>query len=373
MSTRVATEPRIDGFLLAAIGALVGIGLIMVYSSSAVFASRNYDSSTHFLSAQATRIAVGALAFLLAAHVPRDLLRRHSSWILLAVSLLCVAVLIPGLGHEAGGARRWIRFGALTMQPSEIAKIAVVITLAAALARREEEGRPGRGLLGPLALVQLPIALIVLEPDFGTALVAETIALAMVFVGGLRLRYVFALLLAGLPVVYSMLMEGYRLKRIIAWLDPIEHRGSIGYQLTEALISIGAGGPFGRGLGESRQKLFFLPEAHTDFVFAIYAEELGFAGVLLLLLLFGALILRGSRAALRAEASFDRYLGIGIVALIAVPALFNLWVVTGLLPTKGLPLPLVSYGGSNIVATLAALGLLAGISRDSRSGAEEKA
>lgn len=373
MKAREAAEPRIDGILLAAIAALVGIGLVMVYSSSAVFAARNYDSGAHFLSAQTVRILLGAIAFLVAAHLPRHWLRRYAGWILLGACLLCVAVLLPGVGHEAGGARRWIRLGSLNFQPSEIAKLAVVVSIASALARREEEGRPGRGLLGPLLLVQVPVALIVLEPDFGTALVAESIALAMVFVGGLRLRYVIALLFAGLPIVYSMLMEGYRLKRIIAWLDPIEHRSSTGYQLTEALISIGSGGPLGLGLGQSRQKLFFLPEAHTDFVFAIYAEELGFAGVVVLLLLFGALILRGSRAALRTPVSFDRYLGVGIVALIAVPALFNLWVVTGLLPTKGLPLPLVSYGGSNVVTTLAALGLLAGISRDGARTAEEGA
>lgn len=367
--TTIAARKPVDGVLLAAVLALVGTGLVMVYSSSAVFALRTHGSSTHLLHAQAIRIALGLLAFWAASRIPRRILQRHAPWILLGACALCVLVLIPGVGHSAGGATRWLRFGGMTLQPSELAKIAVVVQLSAALARRDAAPDGERRLLPPLLTAQVPVALIVLEPDFGTALVTEALALTLVFVGGLRLRYVFALGLAGLPVIYSMLMEGYRLKRIVAWLNPIEHRSSIGYQLTEALISIGTGGPLGVGLGESRQKLFFLPEAHTDFVFAIFAEELGFVGVLGLLAAFLLLIHRGARAALSAADPFDRYLAVGIVALIAIPAVFNLWVVTGLLPTKGLPLPLISYGGSNVVSTLAALGLLAGISRDQGSDA----
>lgn len=368
--TAAAIKKPVDGMLLAAVVALVGTGLVMVYSSSAVFALRTHGSSTYLLEAQAARVALGVLAFWSASRVPRDLLQRYAPWILLGACVLCVAVLIPGIGHAAGGARRWLRLGPLTLQPSELAKIAVVISLSAALAKREAAPAGERRLLPPLLLAQLPVFLIILEPDFGTALVTEALALTLVFVAGLRLRYVFALGLAGLPVIYTMLMEGYRLKRIIAWLNPIEHRSTIGYQLTEALISIGTGGPLGVGLGESRQKLFFLPEAHTDFVFAIFAEELGFVGVLGLLAAFLLLVHRGARAALSAGSAFDRYLAVGIVALIAIPAVFNLWVVTGLLPTKGLPLPLISYGGSNVVSTLGALGLLAGISRHAAAGSD---
>lgn len=362
--TKQPAEPRDPDFLLlAAVAALVGIGIVMVYSSSAVFSARVHGSSSHLLVAQLWRVGFGGIAFAIGYYLPRTLLRRIAPWLFAVSCVLCLITLFPGVGHEAGGARRWLRFGSFTLQPSEFAKIGLMLTLASFLARREEQGMLGQKLFGPLLLMQIPVLLIAAEPDFGTALVAEAIALTMVFVGGLRLRYVIALTLAGLPVIYSMLMESYRLKRIIAWLDPLEHRSSIGYQLTEALISIGVGGRFGVGLGQSRQKLFFLPEAHTDFVFAIYAEELGFVGVVALLFLFGTVIVRGSRIVAEAGEAYERYLAAGIVALVAIPTAFNLWVVTGLLPTKGLPLPLLSYGGSNVVATLGALGVLVGISR----------
>lgn len=369
--TTTAMQKPMDGLLVAVVCALTSIGLVMVYSSSAVFAFKTYGSPFSLLQSQSIRVLIGGLAFWGASLVPRAMLRKQAVWVFFGACLLCALVLIPGVGHAAGGAQRWLRLGPLTFQPSELAKVAIVIFLAAVLAKRADQKVVGR-LWSPLILVQCPIVLIVLEPDFGTAVVAEALALTMVFVGGLRLRYVFAFGLAALPVAYTMLMEGFRLRRIVAWLDPIEYRATTGYQLTEALISIGTGGVFGVGLGESRQKLFFLPEAHTDFVFAIFAEELGFVGVVALLTGFLVLIVRGARAAILAADPFDRYLAAGLVALVAIPTIFNLWVVTGLLPTKGLPLPLISFGGSNVVATLAALGLLAGVSRDANAEVEAK-
>lgn len=364
MKAELSVNRQVDPVILVVIVGLVGLGLVMVYSSSAVFAAKVYGSSSKLVVGQTWRILVGAGFFVLGVYLPRSWLLRAAIPVFFVACGLCALTLIPGIGHEAGGARRWLTLWSLRVQPSEFAKLAIVILLASAIARRQERQARGESLVGPLVLIQLPVALILAEPDFGTALVVEAIALTMIFIGGLPLRYVFGLSLLGLPMGYSLLMESYRLKRIIAWLDPLEYRASSGYQLTEALISIGTGGSFGVGLGESRQKLFFLPEAHTDFVFAIYAEELGFFGVLVLLVLYGTFIVRGTRLARRTDNAFDHYLAMGIVAFVAIPTVFNLWVVTGLLPTKGLPLPLMSYGGSNVVATLAALGILVGISRN---------
>jgi cell division protein FtsW len=255
----------------------------------------------------------------------------------------------------------------MSFQPSEATKLAVVVLLAALLARRKAASRDGtpRGLLGPVLLTQVPVALILCEPDLGTALVIEGLMVLMVFAAGLRPRTLVVLALAAMPVLYHLIVgTPFRLRRVLGYIDPWAYRSTVGYQVTEALISIGSGGLLGVGLGDGKQKLFFLPEAHTDFIFAILAEELGLLGVCLLLTAFAVLIWRGLRLAMHAADTFDAYLALGLTSLIAIPAVFNACVATGLLPTKGLPLPFVSYGGSNLVVTLVAVGMLWRIDRD---------
>ncbi len=359
---------------LCAVGLLGGLGLVAVYSSSSVFAARVYGDAEHFLRLQIAWAAIGLVGLTVAARVPSDWLRRRAGWGVLLAVVLCVLVLIPGVGHLAGGARRWLNFGFAGFQPSEFAKVAVVVGLAAVLAHRERKARAERvSLLVPVLLAQIPVVLILAEPDLGNALVLELIVAVMVFCAGLRLRTLGLVALGALPVFYSLLVGApWRLQRVLAFIDPWAYRSTVGYQVTEALISIGSGGVAGVGLGESKHKLFFLPAAHTDFIFAIVAEELGLIGVGVLLLAVGVLVWRGVRAATRAANTFDAYLAAGVSALIVVPSLFNMCVATGMLPTKGLPLPLVSYGGSNLVATLIAVGLVLRVHRDGREPAEAR-
>jgi len=357
-----------DRLMLGAVALLVGLGVVVVYSSSAALAARAYHDAEHFLGLQLKWLVLGSLALVIAARIPGSWLRRYAVWIFAGAVVLCAIVLIPGVGRYVGGARRWLAFGALGFQPSELAKIAVVLALSAFFARQDEQQPEARvSLLVPVALVQVPVLLILAEPDLGTALVIELIMGILVFSAGLRLRTLAFIGLAALPVFYHLVVSTeFRLLRVLSFIDPWAYRSTTGYQVTEALISIGSGGVTGVGLGGGMHKLFFLPEAHTDFVFAILAEELGLLGVTLLVSAFGVLLWRGVRAALRASGSFDAYLAMGISGLIGIPAVFNLLVATGLLPTKGLPLPLISYGGSNLLATLFAIGLLLRIEREGR-------
>jgi cell division protein FtsW len=280
-------------------------------------------------------------------------------------------VLVPGVGRHVNGATRRLVFGPVGFQPSELCKLAVILALARVLARRERKPEGERSsLLGPVLIVQVPTLLILIEPDLGTALVIELILALMVFTAGVRLRTIGILSLAALPFLYHLIVATpFRLQRLLSYIDPWAYRSTVGYQITESLISIGSGGLLGVGLGGGKQKLFFLPEAHTDFIFAILGEELGLVGVLFVLGAFVVFVWRGLRIAARARSSFDSYLALGLTALVGVPALFNAGVATGLLPTKGLSLPFVSYGGSSLVVTFMAVGMLLRLGAEGGAGA----
>lgn len=358
LPTTLATMP-FDPYLAAALTVLLALGLTLVYSSSAVYAARNLGDAHRFLRAQAVWTSFGLGAMAIGMGLPGHLLARRALWLLGATLLLLTLVLVPGIGHFVGGARRWLVLGPISCQPSEAAKLTCTVVLAHVFSRRGDEPLTARALLVPVGICQLPIALILLEPDLGTAIVIELILGIMLFAAGLRLRVLLMLALAAMPVLYHLIVgTPFRLRRMLGYIDPWAFRSTIGYQVTEALISIGSGGLFGKGLGDGMQKLFFLPEAHTDFIFAILAEELGLAGVMVVLVCFGTVVVRGIRLSIAAQAPFDRYLALGLTSLVAVPAILNLCVATGLLPTKGLPLPFISYGGSNLLVTLMGMGLL---------------
>ena len=357
-----------DLLLSASLVVLLSLGLVLVYSSSSVYAGRVFHDPQRFLKSQLMWTAVGFIALVVCARLPRGFVQANTPLIILGALAGCAAVLVPGVGHFVGGARRWLTVGFFSCQPSEATKLAVVLLLAFLLARRGDREGTRQGLLLPVLLVQVPVAMILCEPDLGTALVIEMLMVVLLFVAGLRLRTLMILALAASPVLYHLVVgTPFRLRRVMSYIDPWAYRSTVGYQVTEALISIGSGGIFGVGLGDGKQKLFFLPEAHTDFIFAILAEELGLVGVVSLVLAFVVLVWRGMSLAMRAEQPFDRYLALGVAALVGIPAIFNACVATGLLPTKGLPLPFVSYGGSNLVITMAAVGLLFRIDRDTRS------
>ncbi len=358
-----------DVWLTLSTTVLLALGLVLVYSSSAIYAGRLYHDPQRFLRSQSLYALIGLGCMAAAACIPRALLVARSAWLWLAAMTACAAVLIPGVGHFVGGARRWLTFFGFSCQPSEFCKLAVVLLLAALLARRVAAEGSRRGLLLPVLFVQAPVALILCEPDLGTAMVIEMVMVLLLFTAGLRPRTLIVLGLAASPVLYHLVVgTPFRLRRLMSYIDPWAYRSTTGYQVTEALISIGSGGLWGTGLGEGKQKLFFLPEAHTDFIFAVLAEELGFVGVVLLIGTFACLVWRAMHIAMRVSDAFDRYLALGVAALIGIPAVFNACVATGLLPTKGLPLPFVSYGGSNLVVTLTAMGLLFRIDRDMQRG-----
>jgi cell division protein FtsW len=280
--------------------------------------------------------------------------------------LTLVLVLVPGLGVARGGARRWLHLGPLGLQPSEFAKLAAVLYLAASLTRKAGLlGSFRRGVLPHCLVVGLMGGLILLEPDFGTAALAAALLAVMLFAGGVPARLILAPLLMALPVAaYAVLREGYRVRRIFAFLNPELDPLGMNFQLKQSFIAFGSGGLWGRGLGESRQKMFYLPEAHTDFVFSVVGEELGLAGALLVLGLFAAVGVRGFRIALRHPDPFASLLAFGVTASLVLQAVVNVGVVLGCLPTKGLALPFLSYGGSAMIAALVQVGVLVALARE---------
>jgi cell division protein FtsW len=266
-----------------------------------------------------------------------------------------------------GGARRWIRFPGVSIQPAEIAKFTWVVYLAYSLAKkREKVASFSIGFLPHLLLGGVLVVLCMAQPDFGSAVELLVLLFVLLFAAGTKLSYLVGSVLLALPLAYHAVAHSpYRLARITAFLDPWAHRHDVGYQVAQSLISVGSGGFFGLGLGESRQKLFFLPEAHTDFIFSIVGEELGLFGAAVTVLLYAVIVWRGTRAALRASETFGTYLGLGLTALLGVQAVVNMSVAMGMLPTKGLTLPFVSYGGCSLVVSMTAAGALLSLSATS--------
>jgi cell division protein FtsW len=348
--------------------ALCLIGAVMIFSASAVTAREEYGHGYTFLLRQVLWLAIGiAGMFRLMNMDYRKLRQPRVIFTGLSVTLvLLIAVFFLDRSHAT---HRWIRVGPLSMQPSELAKLAVIFYLAWFIdIRRRPRGVGINDLLHSIAPVMgmllLVVGLVVAEPDMGTACMISLIAFVMLFVSGLSLRYVAGAILAALPIVYLLIVRvPYRMQRVQTFFSPGVDPQGHGFQLLQSLISVGSGGFTGVGLMESHQKLFFLPEAHTDFIFAVICEELGFIGAAVVLILFAVYGWRGCVAAMKAPDQFGRLIGIGITTMVVGQALINLSVVLGLLPTKGIPLPFVSYGGSSLLGMLLATGVLLNISQ----------
>jgi len=345
---------------------LMVIGLVMIYSASAVLAGRQYGDSLFFLKRQMLWAVVGIIAMGIVSRVPYEVWNRTALPLVLVTAILLGLVLIPGIGIELNGSRRWFRLGPLTLQPSEAARLCAVIYLARYLMKKRDRLDDFfRDFLPPMIVIGVLLALIMGESDLGTAAVMGLVAGLMLFIGGARWRHLWVMGLLAAPVLYAMIMKiGYRRQRWMAFLDPWRDPTDAGFQMIQSFLALGGGGPVGMGLGEGRQKLFFLPYPHTDFIFAVIGEELGLLGTLSVLVLFGMLAWRGLSISLRAPDSFGRHLAFGLTMMIIVQAMVNMAVVTGLLPTKGLTLPFLSYGGSSLVANLSAIGILWNISRN---------
>ncbi len=365
--TRKTLPLTYDPWILACVLSLVGLGLVMVYSASAVAAQEKLGNSFHYLERQSIAACLGLLAMATAMKLGYRRMARLAWPLLLLAILLLIAVLIPGIGTVVNGARRWIRFPGVSIQPAEIAKVCWAIYLAYSLAKKQDKVTHfSIGFLPHLALGGVLVLLCMAEPDFGSSVALLFLMFVLLFAAGTKLSYLVGSMLMALPFAYHAIASSpYRLKRITAFLDPWANRQGSGYQVAESLMSIGSGGITGLGLGDGRQKLFFLPEAHTDFIFSIIGEELGLIGVAVLVALYGVLIWRGIRASLNASEAFGSYLGLGITSLIAFQAITNMAVAMGLVPTKGLTLPFVSYGGCSLIVLMGAAGLLLSVSSTS--------
>jgi cell division protein FtsW len=354
-----------DLWLFGVVIVLLSIGVVMVYSASAIVAADRFRDPYHFLTKQIFWAVLGCLGLWAALRVDYHRLERWMLPLLGVAAVLLVLVLVPPFGHAINGARRWIRLGPVSFQPAELAKLALVGFLAWFLARQSEEPEDfWRAFLPPLGVAGALAALVVRQPDLGNGVTLVLITCAILFLAGSRLRHLGLLLVATVPLgVIAVIAAPYRMRRITAFLDPWQDPQGSGFHIIQSWLALGSGGLLGRGIGESRQKLFYLPEAHTDFIFAIIGEELGFVGAAVVVALFVVLMWRGLRIGLRAPDPFGSYLALGITVLLATQTLVNLGVVTGVLPTKGLPLPLISFGGSALVVTMLSIGVLLNISQ----------
>ncbi|HEA47101.1 MAG TPA: putative lipid II flippase FtsW [bacterium] len=344
--------------------ALISIGIIMVYSASAILSLDKYNDSYFFLKRQLAWVFLGLVGMLFAARVNYRALPKLLKPALFFTLLLLILVLFPQFGKEVAGARRWLRMGDFTLQPSELAKLILILYMADTLSRKKEKIKNFTyGFLPPLIILGTIFILILLQPDLGTALIILVVILGMLFVSGVRLKHLFFLFLITLPSIWLLINKvGYRKRRILAFLDPWSDPLGDGYQIIQSLIALGSGGILGRGLGEGTQKLFYLPAPHTDFIFAILGEELGFLGGMAVIILFGAFIYFGARIARRAPDLFGSLLALGITTWIGLQAMINIGVATGTLPTKGIPLPFISFGGSSLIFSLIGVGFLLSIS-----------
>jgi cell division protein FtsW len=364
--TNEKQSPDFLMFLLTLI--LVTVGLIMIYSASAILAHDRYGSSYYFFGRQFLWALVGSAGMFMASRVNLESLRALAIPALFISILLMALVCIPGIGRTVGGAQRWFRLGPFSFQPSEVLKLALIFYLADSLDRRRQALSQIVGLVPYLVILGICMILLEKQHDFGTAVLLALVTMLLLLLAGVQWTY-FMVPLSILIPVFIFLVESasYRMKRITAFLNPWDDPQGAGFQLIQSLIAVGNGGPLGVGLSNSTQKLFYLPAPHTDFIFAIIAEELGWVGAGTLVFLFAVFILRGfkvaSSASARENGIFRALLASGITGLIGFQALLNLGVVTGLLPTKGIPLPLISYGGSSMVFTLTSIGILFNISR----------
>jgi cell division protein FtsW len=359
-----AVRGEFDRVFAATVLCLVAFGLVMIYSASHVQALRQFGSSTYFLSRQVLFAGLGLVAMIAVSYVPFRLYRTLT-YPILALGLLGLVAVVGGVGTTIRGATRWIALGPVNLEPSELAKISVVIWLCYSVAKKREMVRSFYvGFVPHVLLAGMTAFLCLLQPDFGSAMIIAFMTFAILFVAGARVSYLIGSLFVAVPVVYQVIAgSAYRSARVLSFLDPWKDRLGAGYQLVESQISFGAGGVLGQGIGDGRQKLLFLPDAHNDFISAIVGEELGLVGVVALLAVYGLLLWRGYRIAARCRDTFGSFLAFGLTTLVGLQAIINVGVAMGVLPTKGLTLPFVSYGGSSLLVHMAAAGVLLNISR----------
>jgi cell division protein FtsW len=355
---------RLDRGILLAVFGLLGIGLVQVYSSSFIFAIESRGDGLYFFKRQLLLSMLGISCLLIVALSPNQWVQRFG-WLLWPVAALgVVATMVPGLGIRAGGAARWINLpGGHVFEPSELLKISLPLLLATYFAKPADAEKTSPWLLRAAILIA-PLVLVLRQPDFGTFFICCAVMVAMLFAFGLKWRYIIVASIAAVPAFYMLVMRvPYRRARILSFLDPWADPGQRGFQAIQSMLSFQSGGLTGAGLGQGQGKLFFLPEAHTDFTLAVLGEEMGFIGVIVVLMIYGYIVFRGLQFAARSENAYSKCLALGLSVTFAFSVFINAGVVMGLLPTKGLTLPFLSYGGSSLLSTCLLFGLLLNVER----------
>jgi len=345
---------------------LLGLGALMIYSSTAVVSpsmSKKEVSQFFYFKRHLFTMLIGFSAMFVAYRLNPDTLRKIALPLLIFSFLLLILVFVPGMGISAGGAKRWLKLWPSTFQPSELVKLSMVIFLAKYMTSDSYRTDSFKSFIKPIAIMAVFQAVFLKQPDFGAVISLGIITIAMLFFSGMKLRYLLSMGVLALPVIIKLVEEPYRWKRVTSFLNPWDDPQGSGFQLIQSFIALGSGGIKGVGLGESKQKLLFLPETHTDFIFSLVGEELGLIGAVVIILLFGMLFVRGIAITNKAKDGFVYYLAFGLSIMIALQALINFSVVTGMIPTKGLPLPFISYGGSSLLVNMAAVGILLNLSK----------
>ncbi|MFH1380961.1 MAG: putative lipid II flippase FtsW [Candidatus Omnitrophota bacterium] len=345
---------------------LAAFGAVMIYSSSAIYAYDKMGDSMFFLKRHLLYLILGFVAMIAVMSLDLGSIEKHSKKLMFATLFMLVLVLIPNLGVSIAGARRWFRIGFLSFQPSEMAKFILVIYLASFLSRKGYKIKDFlEGYIPCISVSALTCLLILLQPDLGTAISVIYIAFLLIFAAGGRIKHLLLSALAGIPFLYFLIFSvPYRRRRMLVFLDPWDDKKGAGFQIIQSFLALGSGGLLGVGLGQSKQKLFYLPEAHTDFIFSIIGEELGFLGAASLLALFAIFVWNAMSAFFKIDKVFNKFLIFGIANMIAFEVIINIGVSAGVFPTKGLPLPFISYGGSSLIFHLMAVGLMLNAMRE---------
>tara|TARA_B100000315_G_C14568291_1_gene584109 strand:+ start:59 stop:1213 length:1155 start_codon:yes stop_codon:yes gene_type:complete len=359
------SENRYDPVIFISVILLIGLGLIMVYSSSAAIAYQKFNDPYYFVKRQVSWIIIGGALMALFMHLDYHTIQKFTYPALIITLFLLVLVLFPQFGKKVGGAQRWLHIGSFSFQPSELAKFTLILYVVHSLVKKQERIKDFfYGYLPNLIVLGFFSVLFLLQPDLGTTMILIAVVFILFFIAGIKFSYLFYSVLMLLPAMCAAILSSeYQKNRIISFLDPEKDPLGKGYQIIQSFMAFSRGNTFGTGLGDGRQKLFFLPEPHTDFIFSIIGEELGFAGTVIVVMLFLVIIWRGIQTAMKSSDLYGTYLSLGLTSLIGVQAMVNLAVAVGLLPTKGLTLPFVSLGGSSLVVSMICAGVLLNISK----------
>jgi len=358
-----AQTAKYDSIILTAVLMLTGIGIIMVYSSGSAIAIKNYGSEYFFLRRQFNFSLLGCIVMIIFRNIPYQWYRQVAYPGLLICMLLLISIFIPGVGHRAGGAVRWIHMLGISFQPAEIARFVIILYLAYSLDKKKDRLKQfSIGILPHAFVVGTFLILIAMQPDFGSVVIIATLTFLMLFAGGIPISHLLGCVIIFIPTAYYLVINApYRMQRILTFLNPWQHRTEAGYQIIHSLMAFGSGGFWGAGLGKSYQKLFYLPEPHTDFIFSVIGEELGLIGVIVILTLYGLILWRGFTISLKINDIFGSCLALGFTIAVALQVSVNMSVTLGLLPTKGLTLPFISYGGTSLICHMAVMGILMNI------------